>query len=210
MKAVKNKYPGGGKMKRQMMMEMGGKMKKKRPMYQEGNKVKAAKPGVDYTNDKQAIRLGVKVDYSDPFRNLTPRDAAFLKSNLSGYASGEKVRVNLGNSMEGGYFTPQQVANARKSARRETLGMMGKVSSGSKRVGGPTINMTKPFGFKAKEETKERPQTIATSVTGPSKEGGESKSSRIGTFKGDDQAEKAQQALDAKRQAELKRKNRNK
>ena len=41
MKAVKNKYPGGGKMKRQMMMEMGGKMKKKRPMYQEGGEIKA-------------------------------------------------------------------------------------------------------------------------------------------------------------------------
>ena len=194
MKAVK-KYGKGG-------MRM--------PKYQTGDKVKAPKPGVDYTNDKQAISLGVKVDYSDPFRNLTPRDAAFLKSNLSGYASGEKVRVNLGNSMEGGYFTPQQVANARKSARRETLGMTGKVSSGSKRVGGPTINMTKPFGYESKEQTKERPQTIATSVTGPSKEGEESKSFRAGTFKGDDQAEKAQQALDARRQAELKRKNRNK
>jgi len=197
-------------MKRQMMMEMGGKMKKKRPMYQEGNKVKAPKPGVDYTNDKQAIRLGVKIDYSDPFRNLTPRDAEFLKKNLSGYATGDKVRVGLARSMEGGFYSPQSVANARKSARKETLGMMGKVSSGQRKVGGPTIGMTPPFGFKAKEETKERPQTIATSVTGPSKEGGESKSSRIGTFKGDDQAEKAQQALDAKRQAELKRKNRNK
>jgi len=41
MKAVKNKYPGGGKMKRQTMMEMGGKMKKKRPMYQEGGEIKS-------------------------------------------------------------------------------------------------------------------------------------------------------------------------
>ena len=40
MKAVKNNYPGGGKMKRQMMMEMGGKMKK-RPMYQEGGEMKS-------------------------------------------------------------------------------------------------------------------------------------------------------------------------
>ena len=83
MKAVKNKYPGGGKMKRQMMMEMGGKMKKKRPMYQEGGRPEVGnrKPGQVFVDDGQFYQVSAKGSTSmkmtpgQVFRYLDENDA---------------------------------------------------------------------------------------------------------------------------------------
>ena len=77
MKAVKNKYPGGGKMKRQMMMEMGGKMKKKRPMYQEGGEIKSQLATISRL-ERRCWRSRLCSSRRDP----SPRDA-IAKSEAS-------------------------------------------------------------------------------------------------------------------------------
>ena len=91
--------------------------------YDKGGKQKGTvRAGKDYTNDKQAIAAGVTIDYSDPFRNLTEKDRAFLKKNLAGYGEGgeTKIRMSEGGSRDGGYYNAQQVANARKALLKQT------------------------------------------------------------------------------------------
>ena len=127
--------------------------------YNKGGKQKGtARAGRDYTNDRQAMKAGVEIDYSDPFRNISDKDKAFIMKNVSGYSSAEKARVRLGAQQDGGYFSPESVANMRKSLLKGALNLRGTAGQGKQKVGGmPQIAMSPAVGYKPKKEkTKER------------------------------------------------------
>ena len=174
--------------------------------YEKGDKIKDPRPGKDYTNDKQAIAAGVAIDYSDPFRNLSERDRAFLKKNLEGYGEGgeTKIRMSEGGSRDGGYYNAQQVANARKALLKQALGMQGRAGQGKgqKIVGGPSIGMASPVGYKPKKEkTKER---IDAKQVFPESEGRQD-NTLIRTGDKEEIEKKVQDAFDAAREKRYKK-----
>tara|TARA_R110001599_G_scaffold5906_1_gene29278 strand:+ start:361 stop:915 length:555 start_codon:yes stop_codon:yes gene_type:complete len=178
--------------------------------YEKGGKQKGTvRAGKDYTNDKQAIAAGVTIDYSDPFRNLTEKDRAFLKKNLAGYGEGgeTKIRMSEGGSRDGGYYNAQQVANARKALLKQSLRTQGKAGQGKQKVvGGPSIPMSAPFGYEPKKEkTKERIE--GTRVIGPDEEGGKGRKDNVLIRTGDKEEirKEVQGAMDAARKKMLKK-----
>ena len=176
--------------------------------YEKGGKQKGTvRAGKDYTNDKQAIAAGVTIDYSDPFRNLTEKDRAFLKKNVEGYVKGGGSKVRLGSQQDGGYFSPQSVANMRKSLLKKSLSMQGKAGQGKQKVvGGPSIPMSAPFGYEPKKEkTKERIE--GTRVIGPDEEGGKGRKDNVLIRTGDKEEirKEVQGAMDAARKKMLKK-----
>jgi len=118
MKAVKNKYPGDGKMKHQTMMEMGGKMKKKRPMYQEGGEIKSQLATISRL-EKELAAANKRFGKGAPETNAAQKALDAARAELKKAQAAAKKKGEVGVK---GFVRPDEIpAQETQSQRAKRL-----------------------------------------------------------------------------------------